>query len=227
MLDAYASSGLPIGYPHWSYGKAFIRNEQAYRKGYAGARLRDRDQLQPVHRLPHGGEHPDDAGAGDRARQLRPQLVLQGQLPVPPVRPRPTRILDYLVFARRYVMECEERYGMAEVEEMLDSCHALMDYGVDRYKRAGSRSRLAKEKARAARARERPAAPLQRPVAHAAGRGGRRRRPRPAARSRPSRRRTFSTSSRSTRRGSRPGSASWCASCASWRSTSTRRSRPR
>ena len=26
-----------------------------------------------------------DAGAGDRARQLRPQLVLQGQLPVPPV----------------------------------------------------------------------------------------------------------------------------------------------
>ena len=33
MLDAYASSGLPIGYPHWSYGKAFIRNEQAYRKG--------------------------------------------------------------------------------------------------------------------------------------------------------------------------------------------------
>ena len=36
MLDAYASSGLPIGYPHWSYGKAFIRNEQAYRKGYQG-----------------------------------------------------------------------------------------------------------------------------------------------------------------------------------------------
>ena len=26
MLDAYASSGLPIGYPHWSYGKEFIRN---------------------------------------------------------------------------------------------------------------------------------------------------------------------------------------------------------
>ena len=34
-------------------------------------------------------------------------------------------ILDYLVFARRYVMECEQRYGMAEVEEVLDSCHAL------------------------------------------------------------------------------------------------------
>jgi len=36
MLDAYASSGLPIGYPHWSYGKEFIRNEQAYRRGMQG-----------------------------------------------------------------------------------------------------------------------------------------------------------------------------------------------
>ena len=35
MLDAYASSGLPVGYPHWSYGKEFIRNEQAYRRGDA------------------------------------------------------------------------------------------------------------------------------------------------------------------------------------------------
>ncbi|MGC6744240.1 SpoVR family protein [Escherichia coli] len=31
--------------------------------------------------------------------------------------------------------ECEERYGVDEVERLLDSCHALMNYGVDRYKR--------------------------------------------------------------------------------------------
>jgi len=36
MLDAYASSGLPIGYPHWTYGKEFIRNERAYRSGMQG-----------------------------------------------------------------------------------------------------------------------------------------------------------------------------------------------
>ena len=52
---------------------------------HAGPRLRDRDQLQSVHRVPDGGEHDDDAGAGDRARVLRPQLVLQGQSPVPAV----------------------------------------------------------------------------------------------------------------------------------------------
>src|SRR5206468_6366443 len=33
MLVAYAGVGLPVGYPHWSYGKEFIRNEQAYRRG--------------------------------------------------------------------------------------------------------------------------------------------------------------------------------------------------
>ena len=36
MLDAYATSGLPVGYPHWSYGKEFIRNEHDYRKGARG-----------------------------------------------------------------------------------------------------------------------------------------------------------------------------------------------
>jgi len=48
-----------------------------------GPGLRDRDQLQPLHRLPDGGKHPHHAGSGDRPRGLRPQQLLQGQLPVP------------------------------------------------------------------------------------------------------------------------------------------------
>jgi stage V sporulation protein R len=44
-------------------------------------------------------------------------------------------IIDYLVFARRYVMECEERHGAEAVETLLDACHALMAHGVDRYTR--------------------------------------------------------------------------------------------
>src|SRR3546814_9788888 len=44
-------------------------------------------------------------------------------------------ILDYLVFARKYVMDCESRYGIDAVEALLDSCHALTPHGVDRYKR--------------------------------------------------------------------------------------------
>ncbi|WP_179307050.1 SpoVR family protein, partial [Escherichia coli] len=56
-------------------------------------------------------------------------------------------IIDYLIFARKYITECEERYGVDEVEKLLDSCHALMNYGVDRYKRPQKIS-LQEEKAR-------------------------------------------------------------------------------
>ncbi len=53
-------------------------------------------------------------------------------------------IIDYLVYARNYINECEERHGVDAVEELLDSCHALMNYGVDRYRRPQKRS-LAQE----------------------------------------------------------------------------------
>ena len=85
-----------------------------------GPGLRDRHQLQSLHRLPDGGEHDGDAGAGDRARGLRPQQFLQGQLPVPHV-DRCVSIIDYLVYAKNYVAECEERHGLDAVEEVLDS----------------------------------------------------------------------------------------------------------
>ena len=41
-------------------------------------------------------------------------------------------IIDYLVIARNFISECEERHGTEEVEALLDSCHALTNYGVDR-----------------------------------------------------------------------------------------------
>lgn len=56
-------------------------------------------------------------------------------------------IVDYLVFARRYITECEERYGIDAVESTLDACHALMNYGVDRYKHP-SRLSMQEEKIR-------------------------------------------------------------------------------
>jgi len=56
-------------------------------------------------------------------------------------------IIDYLVYAKNYVAECEERHGMEAVEALLDSCHALMNHGVDRYRRPAKLS-LAEERAR-------------------------------------------------------------------------------
>ena len=39
-------------------------------------------------------------------------------------------IVDYMVFARDFILKCEETYGKEEVEKVLDACHALMNYGV-------------------------------------------------------------------------------------------------
>jgi spore cortex formation protein SpoVR/YcgB (stage V sporulation) len=44
-------------------------------------------------------------------------------------------IIDYMVFAKNFVTKCEEKYGFDEVEAVLDSCHALMNYGVDKYQK--------------------------------------------------------------------------------------------
>ena len=222
MLDAYASSGLPVGYPHWSYGKEFIRNEQAYRRGMQGLAYEIVINSDPVHRVPDGREHDDDAGARHRARVATATTRSSRATTCSGSGRSPTRILDYLVFARRYVMECEERHGAAAVEEVLDACHALMPHGVDRYRRPAAltlkaeAARLAEREAH----RERQFNDLWRTVPE---NGAEAARARERSRSRRSRRRTSSTSSRNTRRSSSRGSASSCASCASSRSTSIRR----
>ena len=36
MLDAYSAIGMPINYGHWSFGKQFVRESEAYKKGYMG-----------------------------------------------------------------------------------------------------------------------------------------------------------------------------------------------
>jgi spore cortex formation protein SpoVR/YcgB (stage V sporulation) len=60
-------------------------------------------------------------------------------------------ILDYLEFARGYIAHCEERYGEAQVERLLDAAHALMSHGVHRY----PRRRVADLRSEEQRAKER------------------------------------------------------------------------
>jgi stage V sporulation protein R len=151
MLDAYASAGLPLGYPHWSYGKAFIANEQAYRKGYQGLAyeivinsnpciaylMEENTMTMQALVIAH-------ASYGHNSFFKSNYLFRQFT--------RADAILDYLVFARRYIMDCEERNGVAAVEELIDSCHALQEYGVDRYKRPAPLSAREQEARRHERA---------------------------------------------------------------------------
>src|SRR4029079_271337 len=149
MLDAYASSGLPIGYPHWSYGKEFIRNEQAYRRGMQGLAYEIVINSSPciAYLMEENTMATQElviahASYGHNSFFKGNHLFRQWTAA--------DAILDYLVFARRFVMECEERHGATAVEEVIDACHALMPHGVDRYRRPAALSYKA-EAARLAR----------------------------------------------------------------------------
>ncbi|TVQ87593.1 MAG: SpoVR family protein [Chromatiaceae bacterium] len=146
MIDAYSSVGLPINYHHWSFGKQFVATEQTYRRGQMGlayeivinsdpciAYLMEENTL-PMQALviAHASYGHNSFFKGNYLFRTWTSA---------------DAIIDYLVFARGYIAECEERYGCEEVELLLDSCHALMNYGVDRYKRPAPLS-LAEEKKR-------------------------------------------------------------------------------
>ncbi|MGB0955238.1 MAG: SpoVR family protein [Panacagrimonas sp.] len=134
MLDAYASLGLPIGYPHWSYGKEFVRNEEAYRRGQRGLAYEIVINSDPC--IAYLMEENTmalqalviaHACYGHNSFFKGNYLFRQWT--------SADAIIDYMVFAKKYVLDCEERYGAREVEDLLDSCHALMSHGVDRYRR--------------------------------------------------------------------------------------------
>ncbi len=151
MLDAYASNGLPISYPHWSFGKEFIRNEHSYRKGMRGLAYEIVINSSPCiaylmeeNSMPLQALVIAHACYGHNSFFKGNYLFRQWT--------RADAIIDYMVFARRYVTDCEERYGAAEVERVLDACHALADHGISRYRHP--RALSAENERRRVRARE-------------------------------------------------------------------------
>ncbi len=134
MMDAYASVGMPINYRHWSYGKEFIATDKRYRRGHMGLAYEIVINSDPC--ISYLMEENTTAmqalviahAAYGHNSFFKGNYLFRMWTDAP-------SIIDYLVFSRRYVSECEERYGLEAVETFLDSCHALANYGVDRYRR--------------------------------------------------------------------------------------------
>jgi spore cortex formation protein SpoVR/YcgB (stage V sporulation) len=134
MLDAYSLIGLPISYNHWKFGKDFVINQNQYKKGRMGLayelvinsnpcisyNMEDNTTCLMVLVLAH-------AAYGHNHFFKNNYLFKQWT--------QADSIIDYMVFAKNYIAKCEEKYGYEEVEMTLDACHALMNYGVDKYKK--------------------------------------------------------------------------------------------
>ncbi len=142
-MDAYASAGMPVNYRHWSFGKQFISTEKNYRRGQMGLAYEIVINSDPCisylmeeNTLPMQALVIAHAAYGNNSFFKGNYLFRMWT--------DASSIVDYLVYARNYIAECEERHGIDSVEEVLDSCHALMNHGVDRYRRPQKLS-LAKE----------------------------------------------------------------------------------
>lgn len=133
MLDAYAAVGMPIMYSHWSFGEQFVKQLEAYKRGYMGLAyeivinsdpciaylMEENTALMQTLVIAH-------ASFGHNHFFKNNYLFKQWT--------DAEGIIDYLSFAKKFIRECEEQYGEPEVEMMLDCAHALMRYGVDKYK---------------------------------------------------------------------------------------------
>jgi stage V sporulation protein R len=134
MMDAYASSGMPLGYNHWSYGKHFLNIERSYNRGQMGLAyeivinsnpciaylMEENTMTMQALVIAHACYGHNSFFKGNYLFRTWTDA---------------NSIIDYLLFAKNYISICEEQQGVAEVEKILDSCHALMNYGTDRYKR--------------------------------------------------------------------------------------------
>jgi len=133
MMDSYASVGMPIGYNHWSFGKHFVGVEKSYQRGEMGLAYELVINSNPcIAYLMEENTMAMQALVIAHACYGHNSFFKNNYLFK--MWTSADSIIDYLVFAKNYISECEELHGIDEVEMVLDSCHALMNYGVDRYK---------------------------------------------------------------------------------------------
>jgi stage V sporulation protein R len=133
MMDAYSSVGMPIGYHHWSYGKHFVGVEKSYNRGQMGLAYELVINSNPcISYLMEENSVAMQALVIAHACYGHNSFFKNNYLFK--MWTSADAIIDYLVFAKNYVSECEQRYGIDEVESLLDACHALMNQGVDKYK---------------------------------------------------------------------------------------------
>jgi len=134
MMDAYASVGMPIGYNHWSYGKQFLNVERSYKRGQMGLAYEIVINSNPcISYLMEENTMTMQALVIAHACYGHNSFFKNNYLFKSWT--DADSIIDYFVFARNFIAECEESHGAELVETVLDSCHALMHYGTDRYKR--------------------------------------------------------------------------------------------
>lgn len=134
MLDNYSTHAMPNMYNHWSFGKSFIQNEQGYNKGQQGLAYEVVINTNPsIAYLMENNTMTMQAlvlahASVGHSSFFKTNYLFTGWTEA-------DSILDFLKFAKNFILKCEEQYGATEVEYILDAAHSLQLHGVDKYKK--------------------------------------------------------------------------------------------
>jgi len=139
MLEAYVTTGMPMMYKHWSFGQSAIVQKQDYENGKMGLAyemvinsdpciaylMESNNALMQTLVMAH-------ASVGHSAVYKNNVYFRENT--------DATSIIPYIDFAKKFITKCEAEHGIDTVERVLDACHAIQIYGVDKYRRRGKRS---------------------------------------------------------------------------------------
>lgn len=144
MLEAYSSIGLPNVYSHWSFGKSFAEEADAYYKRGGGL----------AYELIINS-NPTIAYCMESNTALLQTLVMAHAVCghgsffknnyMFKNNTDADSILNFIEFSRTFISECEEKYGADNVEDLLTCCHTLQNYGIDIYKKKRHKSKKEQE----------------------------------------------------------------------------------
>lgn len=140
MLDLYTKIGMPISYDHWSFGQSLIQQEKAYKGGQMGLAyelvinsspsvaycMEQNSKTMQMLVIAHASYGHNSFFKGNHLFKQFTQA---------------DEIIPDLVKMRKFIHECEEKYGYDEVELLLDACHTLESHGVDRYTKPPKRTK--------------------------------------------------------------------------------------
>ncbi len=133
MIDVMAVGGMPFSYNHWSYGKEILSTRQNYKTGQTGLAYEI-----VVNTNPSIAYLMENNSMTMQALVMAHSICGHGSVYKNNYLFRTwtdaDSIIDYTRFAANFVKKCEDLYGADRVEKLLDACHALQGFGVDKYK---------------------------------------------------------------------------------------------
>jgi len=134
MLHYHSLNGLPFFYDHWSAGKSYVAAHDDYQEGKSSLAYETIINTDPTICY-----IMETNSMTMQALVMAHAVVGHGSMfklnECFKAWTNPESVLSYAKFAKKFVEDCEQKYGIARVEHILDAAHALSNLGIDKYER--------------------------------------------------------------------------------------------